>query len=67
LKLNEEKRVLIAKLKAIINSQAELLDWNVSNYIEPKAEKKIEVNIPKRNDLNEENEINVDDILGKLL
>ncbi|MFA7289477.1 MAG: DivIVA domain-containing protein [Melioribacteraceae bacterium] len=67
LKLKEEKRVLIAKLKAIINSQAELLDWNVSNYIESKEQKNIEINTFKKNEINEENEVNVNDILGKLL
>ncbi|MCK9279468.1 MAG: DivIVA domain-containing protein [Melioribacteraceae bacterium] len=67
LKLKEEKRVLIAKLKAIINSQAELLDWNVSNYTESKEKKNLEVKTERKNDISEENEVNVNDILGKLL
>jgi len=59
LKLREEKNLLIAKLKAMIESQAGLIDMT-ENVIEPvsSAEMKKE---------NGESEIDVDDILEKLL
>lgn len=62
LKLKEEKNLLIARLKAMVASQTSLLDINLqeqteqnSNDAEPKVKKK------------EQSEINVDDILEKLL
>lgn len=64
LKLREERKLLIAKIKAMINTQASLLEFNVEN-IETQPKKK---EIPKSIDLPEDqSEINVDDILEKLL
>ncbi|MCK5086723.1 MAG: DivIVA domain-containing protein [Melioribacteraceae bacterium] len=59
LNLKEEKNLLIAKLKAIIESQAGLIDMT-SNVIEPDST----VVMKKENG---ESEIDVDDILEKLL
>ncbi|MCK5590531.1 MAG: DivIVA domain-containing protein [Candidatus Pacebacteria bacterium] len=59
LNLKEEKNLLIAKLKAIIESQAGLIDMT-SNVIEPGSSA-----VAKKE--NGESEIDVDDILEKLL
>ncbi len=64
LKLREEKKLLLARIKALINTQASLLEFDVEN-IETKPKKK---NIQKENDrIEEQTEINIDDILEKLL
>jgi len=59
LKLREEKNLLIAKLKAMIESQAGLIDMT-ENVIEP-------VSSAEMKNENGESEIDVDDILEKLL
>ncbi len=58
--LREEKALLIAKLKALINSQASILEMKMS---EPKEEKKQ----VEKDEEPEKLDINVDDILEKLL
>jgi cell division initiation protein len=64
LKLREERKLLIARLKALIDSQSSLLEMNVQN-IETRPKKK---DAAKENmNRDEQTEINVDDILEKLL
>lgn len=64
LKLREERKLLIAKIKAMIDTQASLLEFNVEN-IETSPKKKEQ---PKNIELHDDqSEINVDDILEKLL
>ncbi len=64
LKLREERKLLIAKIKAMIDTQASLLEFNVEN-IETLPKKKEQ---PKTTELpDDQSEINVDDILEKLL
>jgi len=63
LKLREEKKLLLARLKTMIESQTSLLDIEIQdeeevNNIEPK---------PKPIKKKDSSEINVDDILEKLL
>ena len=63
LKLNEEKKLLIARLKTMVESQTSLLDIEIHdeaefNTLEPEI---------KQSNRNDKNEINVDDILEKLL
>ncbi|MBU1100493.1 MAG: DivIVA domain-containing protein [Bacteroidetes bacterium] len=60
LKLREEKNLLMARLKAMINSQASILELNVEEVSEP-------VQVYKENKPDRSNDINVDDILEKLL
>ncbi len=65
LKLREEKKLLVSRIKAMIDSQASLLEFNVDN-IETKKVKKKEV--PKESiKRSDQTEIDVDDILEKLL
>lgn len=64
LKLREEKKLLIARLKAMIESQSSFLELNVES-IETKPKRKEHI---KKNEKSEEQtDINVDDILEKLL
>jgi len=58
--LREEKALLIAKLKALINSQASILEMKMTESVE---EKKVTAKIEEQEKL----DINVDDILEKLL
>jgi cell division initiation protein len=60
LNLREEKNVIIAKLKTLINSQASLLSSEVHETKEPEEQGKLIENSDKL-------DINVDDILEKLL
>ena len=60
LKLREEKALLVARLKAMIDSQASLLELNVERERSHTAAPR-EIKSPKESD------INVDDILEKLL
>jgi cell division initiation protein len=64
LKLREERKLLIARLKALIDSQSSLLEMNVQN-IETRPKKKDTVKEQMQQD--DQSEINVDDILEKLL
>lgn len=64
LKLREERKLLIARLKALIDSQSSLLEMNVQN-IETRPKKKDTFKEQMHQD--DQSEINVDDILEKLL
>lgn len=64
LKLREEKKLLVARLKAMVDSQANLLEFNVEN-VESKMKRKDQNDGTKKSE--EQSEINVDDILEKLL
>lgn len=64
LKLREEKKLLLARIKAMIETQASLLEFNVEN-IEVKQKKTKFTKVEQTAD--EQSEINVDDILEKLL
>ncbi|KAF0153593.1 MAG: DivIVA family protein [Ignavibacteria bacterium] len=64
LKLREEKKLLVARIKAMINTQASLLEFNVEN-IETKLKKNQTTKGTQQTD--EQSEIDVDDILEKLL
>jgi cell division initiation protein len=64
LRLREERKLLVARLKALIDSQSSMLEMNVQN-IEARPKKK-EISKEQFN-LDEQSEINVDDILEKLL
>ncbi len=64
LRLREEKNLLIARLKAIINTQTSLLEFNVED-IDTKVKSKDKAK--ELIDEDEQSEINVDDILEKLL
>jgi len=63
-KLREEKKLLVARIKAMIDTQASLLDFNVES-IDTKPKKIQQVKAEKPTD--DQSEINVDDILEKLL
>jgi len=65
LKLREEKKLLISRIKALIETQAQVLEFNVENMT-PRIKRK---ETPKPRDIKQEDqsEINVDDILEKLL
>lgn len=63
LKLREERKLLIARIKAMIDSQTSLMEFNVEN-IETKAKKEPTKIVEGSED---QTEINVDDILEKLL
>lgn len=65
LKLREEKKLLVSRIKAMIDTQASLLEFNVEN-IETKKGQKKEV-IKEQVKKVEQSDINVDDILEKLL
>jgi cell division initiation protein len=63
LKLREERKLLIARIKAMIDSQTSMLEFNVESIeIRPKKEP---VKIVETSE--DQTEINVDDILEKLL
>jgi cell division initiation protein len=64
LKLREEKKLLIARIKALIETQSNLLELNVQN-IETRPMKNKVVKEPVIQE--DQTEINVDDILEKLL
>lgn len=64
LKLREEKKLLVARIKALIDTQASLLEFNVEN-IDTKPKKKQPTKTEDQVD--DQSEINVDDILEKLL
>ncbi|MEW6196516.1 MAG: DivIVA domain-containing protein [Bacteroidota bacterium] len=64
LKLREEKKLLVARIKAMIESQSSLLELNIES-IETRPKRKEE---PRKSEKKEEqSDINVDDILEKLL
>jgi cell division initiation protein len=64
LKLREEKKLLVSRLKAMIGAQANLLDMNIHNAdITSSKKKENKVEAP----VNENEEIDVNDILEKLL
>jgi cell division initiation protein len=65
LKLREEKKLLVSRIKAMIDTQASLLEFNVENIETKKGQKKevIKEHVKKV----EQSDINVDDILEKLL
>lgn len=64
LKLREEKKLLIARIKSLIESQSSLLEMDVYGA-DRNFRKKREV--PKEEIQNEQNDIDVNDILEKLL
>jgi cell division initiation protein len=64
LKLREEKKLLLARIKALIDTQSNLLEMNVLN-IETRPRNNKVVKEPVVQD--DQTEINVDDILEKLL
>lgn len=64
LKLREEKNLLLARIKAMIETQSNLLEMNVEN-IESRTKRKVPVKEKVEQD--EQSDINVDDILEKLL
>ncbi len=64
LKLREEKKLLVARIKAMIDSQSSFLEMNMQN-IESQPKKK--VNLKQDSNADEQSEINIDDILEKLL
>ncbi len=64
LKLREERKLLIARIKALIDSQSSLLEMNVQN-IDTRAKKKVIAK--EQTNQEEQSDINVDDILEKLL
>jgi len=64
LNLREEKKLLIARIKALVNTQSSLLEFDVQN-IDTHVKKK---EAPKeRENQEDQSEINIDDILEKLL
>ncbi|MFA7228147.1 MAG: DivIVA domain-containing protein [Melioribacteraceae bacterium] len=64
LRLREEKKLLVARIKAMIDSQSSFLEMNMQN-IETQPKKKIASKQEVNSD--EQAEINIDDILEKLL
>lgn len=64
LKLREEKKLLIARIKALIDTQSNILEMNVQNIDVRPTKKKVAVETTTQDD---QSEINVDDILEKLL
>jgi cell division initiation protein len=64
LKLREERKLLIARIKALIDSQSSLLEMNVQN-IDTRPKKKAIAK--EQTNQEEQSDINVDDILEKLL
>ncbi|MEW6507052.1 MAG: DivIVA domain-containing protein [Bacteroidota bacterium] len=65
LKLREEKKLLISRIKAMVDTQASLLEFNVENIETKKVHKKEVLREPVKK--TDQPEINVDDILEKLL
>jgi cell division initiation protein len=65
LKLREERKLLIARIKAMIESQADLLEFNIENIDTRKPIRKTKSqDEPKKE---EQSDIDVNDILEKLL
>jgi len=64
MKLREEKNLLVAKIRAMVDSQAKLLALNVENI---ESEPIITKANKNGNNINLNNDINVNDILEKLL
>lgn len=64
LKLREEKKLLVARIKAMIDTQSSFLEMNLQN-IETQPKKKI--SSKQETNADEQTEINIDDILEKLL
>jgi len=65
LKLREERKLLIARIKAMIESQADLLEFNIENIDTRKqTRKRKSLDEPKKE---EQADIDVNDILEKLL
>jgi cell division initiation protein len=64
LKLREEKKLLIARIKALIDTQSNFLELNVQNIDTHPKKNKIVMEPVVQED---QSEINVDDILEKLL
>ncbi len=62
--LKEEKELLVAKLKAIINSQLELLDMKLSDK---ETEIKEELQENENPDSKDDGEMDIDDIVEKLI
>ena len=60
LSLKEERNMIVARLKALINSQAALLEMKVESIEKERP-------LPKRINENEMFEFNIDDIIEKLL
>jgi cell division initiation protein len=65
LKLREERKLLISRIKAMIDTQASLLEFDVENIETKKTRRKETVKETVKRE--EQPEINVDDILEKLL
>lgn len=65
LKLREERKLLLSRIKAMIDTQASLLEFDVENIETKKVRKKEAVKETVKRE--EQSEINVDDILEKLL
>jgi cell division initiation protein len=63
--LREEKKLLVSRIKAMIESQANLLELNVENIETKKIRKRESLKETVKKD--DQNEIDVDDILEKLL
>ncbi|NOX19532.1 MAG: DivIVA domain-containing protein [Chlorobi bacterium] len=66
MKLREEKQLLIAKLKAMVDTQSKLLAFDVENIETEPARREIEIAKPQNIQTKNE-KINVNDILEKLL
>lgn len=64
LKLREEKKLLVARLRAMIDSQSSFLELNIES-IETKPKRKEQTRKIEKSE--EQSDINVDDILEKLL
>ena len=64
LKLREERKLLLARIKALVESQSGLLEMNVQNIDTSPKKKEI---VKKETIQEEQGEINVDEILEKLL
>lgn len=65
LKLREERKLLLSRIKAMIDTQTSLLEFDVENIETKKVRKKEPVKETVKRE--EQSEINVDDILEKLL
>jgi cell division initiation protein len=64
LNLREERKLLIARIKALINTQSSLLEFEIQNIDTQMKKKAAPKEIENQED---QSEINVDDILEKLL
>ncbi len=60
--LREERDMIVSKLKAIVNTQSQILEMKVKN-----AEKEEEKEKPKKTEEIKKIEINIDEIINKLL